>query len=133
MSNIVLGNGKTLIGIDSHAQLRDLYFPFVGLENHVGGNFKHRIGIFIDGVTSWLSDDEWKMDMQSGFETMSGETKAINEKMGVELGFEDVLYNEKNIFFRQVTVKNLWAQKRQIKVFFCHEFEIYESRRGDTA
>ncbi len=133
MSNIVLGNGKTLIGIDNHAQLRDLYFPFVGLENHVGGNFKHRIGVFVDGITSWLSDDEWKVDMQSGFETMSGETKAVNEKIGIELGFEDVLYNEKNIFFRQVTIKNLWAQKRQIKVFFCHEFEIYESRRGDTA
>jgi GH15 family glucan-1,4-alpha-glucosidase len=117
MSNIVLGNGTTLVGIDSHAQLRDLYFPFVGLENHVGGNFKHRIGVFVDGVTSWLSDDEWKTDMHSGFETMSGETNAVNETIGIELSFEDVLYNERNIFFRQVTVKNLWAQKDKLKFF----------------
>lgn len=133
MPDIVLGNGETLIGIDRNAELRDLYFPFVGLENHVGGKFRHRVGVWVDGNLSWLSDGRWKINTSSGKETMSGETTALNEELGVELFFEDVLYNEKNIFFRQITVKNLWDQKRHIKVYFNHEFEIYESRRGDTA
>ena len=42
MPDIVLGNGTTLIGIDRNAQLRDLYYPFVGLENQVGGSYRHR-------------------------------------------------------------------------------------------
>ncbi len=132
MPEIVLGNGKTLIGIDKNAELRDLYFPFVGLENHVGGNFRHRVGVFAEGKMSWLSDSAWKIDMSSGRETMSGEIIALNEDIGVEIRFEDVLYNEKNIFMRQVKVKNLWDYKREIKFYFGHEFEIYESRRGDT-
>ncbi|MDO8269928.1 MAG: glycoside hydrolase family 15 protein [Candidatus Levybacteria bacterium] len=133
MPDIVLGNGETLIGIDHNAELRDLYFPFVGLENHVGGRFRHRVGVWIDGHLSWLSDGAWKISTASGFETMSGETMAVNEELGVELFFEDVLYNEKNIFFRQITVKNQWNNARHIKIYFSHEFEIYESRRGDTA
>lgn len=133
MPDIVLGNGETLIGIDDNAELRDLYFPFVGLENHVGGRFRHRVGVWIDGHLSWLSSGAWKISTASGFETMSGETTAVNEELGVELFFEDVLYNEKNIFFRQITVKNQWNNARHIKIYFSHEFEIYESRRGDTA
>jgi hypothetical protein len=35
MPDIVLGNGKSLIGIDKNAELRDLYFPFVGLKKQV--------------------------------------------------------------------------------------------------
>ena len=130
---IVLGNGNTLIGIDKNAQLRDLYFPFVGLENHVGGHFKHRVGVWVDGKKSWTSDGQWIINQKSGEETMSGESKAVNENLGIELDFEDVLYNEKNIFIRKVVVHNLWESPRQIKLYFNHEFEIYESHRGDTA
>jgi GH15 family glucan-1,4-alpha-glucosidase len=133
MPEIVLGNGKTLVGIDKNAQLRDLYFPFVGLENHVGGNLHHKVGVWVDGKISWLPDSNWRIEFTSGHETMSGEIKAVNDAIGIELNFEDVLYNEKNIFLRQVKVKNLWDYKRQVKIYFSHEFEIYESRRGDTA
>lgn len=132
MPDIVLGNGKTLIGIDKNAQLRDLYFPFVGLENHVGGSHHHRVGVWVDGKISWLSENNWVVEVKSGHETMSGLITAINDEMGITLEFEDVLYNEKNIFLRQIKVKNLWDYKRLIKIYFAHEFEIYESRRGDT-
>ncbi len=133
MSDIVLGNGTTLIGIDKNAQLRDLYYPFVGLENHVGGSYRHRVGVWVDGKLSWLSDENWNFTSNTGQETMSGETTAVNPDLGIELHFEDVLYNESSIFFRQITVKNQRADKRHIKLYFYHEFEIYESRRGDTS
>ncbi len=132
MPEIVLGNGKTLIGIDENAQLRDLYFPYVGLENHVGGNNRHRIGVWVDGKMMWTDDEAWRISVRAGDETMAGDTVAINESIGIELNIEDVLYNEKDIFLRQIRVKNLWDNKRLVKIFFAHEFEIYESRRGDT-
>ena len=131
--NIVLGNGKTLIGINKEAELRDLYYPFVGLENHVGGRFRHRIGVFVEGKLSWTSSKDWKIEQKAGHETMSGETVAVNENLGISLEFEDVLYNEKNIFLRKVVVNNLWDNHRFVKLYFSHEFEIYESHRGDTA
>lgn len=130
--NIILGNGSTLVGIDKNAELRDLYYPFVGLENHVGGRFRHRVGVYVDGLLSWIGDGQWDIITLTGDETMSGESKATNAEIGIEIGFQDVLYNEKNIFFREVVVKNLWDKKREIKLYFHHEFEIYESHRGDT-
>ncbi len=131
--SIVLGNGTTLIGIDSNAELRDLYFPFVGMENHVGGIFRHRVGVWVNGTLSWVEEGDWEIEIKSGNETMSGISKAINNNLGIEIIFEDVLYNEKNIFMRKVSVKNNWESPRQVKLYFHHEFEIYESHRGDTA
>lgn len=130
---IVLGNGRTFVGVDKNAELRDLYFPFVGLENHVGGRFRHRIGVWVDGKVSWTNDGSWKILQKAGDETMSGESIAVNESLGVSLDIEDILYNEKNIFIRKVVVNNLWEHPREIKLYFNHEFEIYESHRGDTA
>ena len=130
---IVLGNGRTFVGIDKNAELRDLYFPFVGLENHVGGRFRHRVGVWVDGKCSWTNDGKWKILQKAGDETMSGQSIAVNQDLGVSLDFEDVLYNEKNIFIRKIIVNNLWEHQRQIKLYFNHEFEIYESHRGDTA
>jgi GH15 family glucan-1,4-alpha-glucosidase len=46
---LVLGNGETLVCLDEFGFVRDFYFPYVGLENHVSGN-RHRIGIMVDGV-----------------------------------------------------------------------------------
>jgi len=53
--------------------------------------------------------------------------------LGVTLNFSDIVYNEKNIFLREVKVTNDSDRERTIKLFFGHEFEMYESHRGDTA
>ena len=56
---ITVGNGNLLVGLDYRGQVRDLYFPYVGLTNHVSGasgSYVHRIGVYVDGVMSWLDD-----------------------------------------------------------------------------
>ena len=53
--SLVLGNGSLLVCYDEWAQVRDFYFPHVGLENHVGERLMHRIGVFVDGTMHWLS------------------------------------------------------------------------------
>ena len=34
--DIPVGNGNFLIAFDSDYQIRDVYYPYVGLENHAG-------------------------------------------------------------------------------------------------
>jgi len=46
---LVLGNGQLLVTLDKHGFLRDLHYPYVGLENHASGH-KHRIGVMVNGV-----------------------------------------------------------------------------------
>jgi GH15 family glucan-1,4-alpha-glucosidase len=51
----------------------------------------------------------------------------------LEVDFEDVIYNEKNIFIREVTLKNLFDHARKVKIFFNQQFNIGETIRRDTA
>ena len=131
--SLSLGNGNILICTDKFAQVRDFYFPYVGLENHVGGHYTHRIGVFADRQFNWFDHSNWDINVGLAKESLIGETTAKNNVLGVTLKFSDTVYNEKNIFLRAVDVTNDSDRAREIKLYFAHEFEIYESHRGDTA
>jgi len=130
--SVVLGNGSIAVGLDHHGLVRDMYFPYVGLENHIGGHNKHRIGVWIDGVFSWLDDGSWQITVDCACDIFEGTVTAVSTTLGLELLFSNIVYNEKNIFVRRIHIKNNAKQKRQVRLFFCQEFEIYEAHRGDT-
>lgn len=131
--SLALGNGNMLLLMDYKGQVRDFYFPYVGLENQAGGRFIHRIGVYTDNQLKWFDDHTWDNQVKSETETLASDITAINRELQVNMKFEDVVYNEKNIFIRKVTITNACDRRRTIKVFFNQEFEIYESHRGDTA
>ncbi len=131
--SLVLGNGKTLIGLDRYAQVRDLYFPYVGLEDQVRGHYVHKIGVWIDGRLSWFEEDgEWQFTVTSKEESLGSDVKALHPTLNVSLSFHDVVYNEKSIFVRNITVKNLLRKSREIKLYIGHQFELYKSHSADT-
>lgn len=131
--SITLGNGQMLLLLDKFGQVRDFYYPYVGLENHMGGHFVHRMGIYVDGVIRWMNHHSWHIQVNCAGETLATNIIALNEELKIKLEFKDTIYNEKNIFIRRVKVTNLADRHREIKMFFSHEFEIMESHRGDTA
>ena len=132
--SIVLGNGELCVALDAHAQVRDLYFPHVGQEDHVRGNYLHRIGIWVDGTMSWFSEDPlWRIDIQCEEEALASRIVARHPKLAVELVFKDIVYTEQPVFFRRVVVTNHGAGTREIKLYFGQQFEIYKVHGGDTA
>ncbi len=131
--SLVLGNGTALLCFDRFGQVRDFYFPYAGLENHIAAGDVHKIGVFVDGVFSWISDEGWNVQVDYEKETMVSHIVARNNTIGVSLLFTDVLYNEKNIFVRTVTVENNASQVRTIKVFFNQQFQISQTTHADTA
>ena len=130
---LTIGNGNLLACFDKFGQVRDLYFPYVGLENHIGGAYAHRVGVWVDGKMRWFSHPSWKIRVLSEDDSLSGVTTAVNEELGIVVRFLDVVYNEKDILLRRVTVESLFGDRKEVKLYFGHEFEIYESRRGDTS
>jgi GH15 family glucan-1,4-alpha-glucosidase len=130
---ITLGNGNILVNLNEHGLLQDFYFPHVGLENHVGVTFTHKIGVWVEGNFSWLDDGHWDLHLDCSHEALASNISAFNNELEVTLYFDDVCYNEKNIFLRKVAIKNAAERPRQIKVFFCQQFELYESRSAHTA
>jgi len=56
---IVLGNGNLLINLDENLNMRDLFYPVVGLGNHIGGQ-RCSTGFWEEGTFSWLWEDSWQ-------------------------------------------------------------------------
>jgi len=128
---LTLGNGTILVCLDDFGFVRDFYFPYVGLENHVAGQ-KHRIGVSVDGTFTWLDDGHWKITIGYKPETMVGYLVCKNEGLALSLVMEDVVYNETNVFLRQVDVYNHMDRERTIRVFFQQIFHIQESSKRNT-
>ncbi len=134
MRSLILSNGSLLVALDHFGEVRDFYFPHVGLENHEGGVLSHRIGVYCDGVMSWLSEDtRWDISVLSSEDALESHIIAINTELEIQLIFKDIVYNERPIFLRQVILSNLSSRDREIKFFAGHEFEISRSPGGDTA
>lgn len=132
--SIVLSNGELCVALDRFGEIRDVYYPHVGQEDHVRGHYVHRVGVWIDGAMSWLSEDtRWDITVECQEESLESIITARHEELKVELVFRDVVYNEKPVFLRRVTVTNGAETTREIKVYFAQQFEIYKAHGGDTA
>ena len=131
--SINLGNGYMLIGLDSFGQVKDFYYHYPGLQNHVGEYLVHKIGVFVEEKFSWIDDGSWKVDIKAEKEAMASNIKAVNTNLGIEIQFRDVIYNEKNMFIREINLKNIFDRKRNIKLYFNQQFNISETHTADTA
>lgn len=133
---ITVGNGNLLVGLDYRGQVRDLYFPYVGLQNHVSGasgSFVHRIGVYVDGQMVWLDDPSWDIKIGADTTCSIGNMVATNVVLGLKLTSLDAVHNEENVFIRRFILTNTGTTARVIKLFLAQQFRIAESRRGDTA
>ena len=127
-----LGNGSILIGLDKLGQVKDFYFHYAGLENHISENLVHKIGLFCEEQFSWF-DENWEIIVGSKPDTMASDIKATHHGLGIELNISDIIYNEANIFIRKVVVKNLFDRSRKLKLFFNQQFNISQTNTGETA
>ncbi|HLD86669.1 MAG TPA: glycoside hydrolase family 15 protein [Candidatus Nanoarchaeia archaeon] len=130
--HIVLGNGSLLVNIDNHLQVRDLYFPHVGQENHLLGH-AHKIGVFSEGKLSWLHEESWEKRLGYLPNTLVSDCVAKNSGIGVELKLHDCVDCTKNVFLRKIEVRNTSSRQREILVFFHHDFHLFGDGIGDTA
>lgn len=131
--SITLGNGSLLIGLDKFGEVKDLYYHYPGLENHVSEHLTHKIGVYVDATFSWIDSGNWNIVVSAQKDTMASDIVAKNESLGLELHFRDVIYNEKNMFIREVLVRNLFDRNRNVKIFFNQQFNIGQTHTGDTA
>ena len=132
MRDIPVGNGSLLVTFDDKYQIRDVYFPHVGQENHTEG-YPFRFGVWADGEFSWVFSDDWQKTLKYLPETLVTNVRLVNEKLGLEMISNDTVASHENIFLRRVQVSNLTDETREIRVFLHHDFRIYENKIGDTA
>ncbi len=132
--SLVLGNGSILASFDEHLLLRDLYYPYVGMEDQTTYGHMHRVGVWIDGVgLSWFNDGTWRIEARYRPETLVGDSVMRNDRLGLEMTVEDYVHPVHNLLMRHFHVRSTDGCRKTVKFFFNHDFHIYSDKQKDTA
>ncbi len=129
--DIPVGNGKLLVCFDSTYAIRDLYFPHVGQENHLGGGIS-RFGVWVDGKFSWIGEG-WTVSLNYIPDTLVTDVSLYHAELGLLLSCNDLVDFHENVFIKSVSVQNLAATKREVRLFLTNDFSISGNSVGDTA
>jgi GH15 family glucan-1,4-alpha-glucosidase len=128
----VIGNGQFLINLDQHSSIRDIYYPYVGQLNHVGG-YQCRVGMWADGQFAWLSDPEWQKRDAYEEDSLVTDMDAVHERLGIALTINDGVHQREALYLKRITIRNRWDTEREIRFFFQQDMMINETEVGDTA
>jgi oligosaccharide amylase len=128
---IVLSNGRMLVALDNKLRIRDFFYPKVGLENHVGGHF-FKTGVLTENKFSWI-EENWNTTMNYLPETMVSKCTASNEQAHLTLEINDAVHSSMDVYLRKIVVNNNTDKRREVRLFFSHDFHIYGEDSGDTA
>jgi glucoamylase len=139
--DIPVGNGRLLVTFDRHYQIRDLYFPHVGQENHAGGG-PCRFGVYCDvpgrGGRSglfWSSDESaWQVRQRYLRDTLTTSVSLDGSRdLRLALYCNDTVDFHRNILVRKIKLKNLAAHERVVQVVHHQDFNMFGTKIGDTA
>jgi GH15 family glucan-1,4-alpha-glucosidase len=130
--DIPVGNGSLLVNFDQAYQLRDVYWPYVGQENHTDGH-PCRFGVWVDGRFTWVSDDGWSRTLAYEHDTLVTQVTLYNPALNLRLVCRDTVDFHEDLYLRQLTVENMDEDEREVRLFFAHDFHISGHEVGDSA
>jgi len=130
-SSLVLGNGSLLINFDGHLNMKDIYFPQVGLTNHLGGR-RNQFAVWSDSHYSLVGGHDWELNFSYLKETLASQATATNHKMEIGLNISDAVHYRENIYIRKITVHNHRDTPRQIRIFWTENMAAGGSKQGNA-
>lgn len=129
--DIPVSNGNLLVNFDLDYRIRDIYFPWIGQENHTRGQ-EFRLGVWVDGSFSWMGP-EWEKNLRYHDDTLVTDVLLKHETLGLALRCQDAVDIQRNVYVRQIDVTDLSGGARDVRLFFSHDFHLYGHEIGDTA
>jgi glucoamylase len=130
--DLPIGNGSLLVNFDQTYQIRDLYWPHVGQENHTLGH-TFRLGVWAEGQFRWLDDPGWERDLRFDRETLLTHVRLHHSGLALTLEFTDAVDFHESLLVRRCSMTDESKRARDVRVFFHHDFHILGSEVGDTA
>jgi GH15 family glucan-1,4-alpha-glucosidase len=129
--DIPVGNRQLLICFDNEYRIRDLYFPHVGQENHIGGNIC-RFGLLCGERFCWVPEG-WRLEMLYQPDSSVTRVDLYQPDLGLLMTCQDAVDFHENIYVRQVRLENLGSSPQSIELFFSQDLDISGNSIGDTA
>ena len=129
--DLPVGNGNLLINFDADYNLRDIYYPYIGKENHSEGCVS-RTGIWVEGNFTWIDSPQWQKEMVYESDSLVTKVTATNPEIGLTLTYSDLVDFHRDIFFRRVNILNHRDHPRDVRLFFHYALRILGREVGDT-
>jgi glucoamylase len=129
--DIPVSNGNLLVNFDLEYRIRDIYFPWIGQENHTRGQ-EFRLGVWADGAFSWMGP-EWQKSLRYRDDSLVTDVLLTHEGLGLTLRCHDAVDVQLDVYARQIEVTDLEGRPRDVRLFFSHDFHLYGHAIGDTA
>ncbi len=130
--DLPLGNEKLLVSFDSNYVIRDIYYPYIGRENHCVGH-EFRVGVWVNGQFSWTDSSGWDRELKYVEDTLVTDVTLTNNQLGVRLHFQDAVDFVIDAFLRRIEVTRFSGPDAEVRIFFHHDFHLYGNDIGDTA
>lgn len=130
--DIPVGNGSLLINFDAFYRMRDIYWPYVGQENHSAGH-AFRFGVWVDNRFRWLDDPGWRRDMAYVADTLVTRVELYHPELDIRLVCHDTVDFHVNIYLKKIVVHNPQPREREVRLFFGQDFCISGQPVGDSA
>ena len=129
--DIPVSNGNLLVNFDLEYRIRDIYFPWIGQENHTRGH-EFRLGVWADGAFSWMGP-EWQKSLRYRNDSLVKDVLLTHEGLGLTLRCHDAVDAQLDVYAKQIEVTDLEGRPRDVRLFFSHDFHLYGHEIGDTA
>ncbi|WP_136795629.1 glycoside hydrolase family 15 protein [Desulfosediminicola ganghwensis] len=130
--NIPVGNGSLLVNFDESYQLRDIYWPHVGQQNHTTGGIC-RFGVWVNDRFKWLGDDGWRRKLTYQEDTLVTEVTLEHSELPVVLRCRDCVDFHRDVYLRIVEVENRSDTEQEVRLFWCMDLSINGHSVGDSA
>lgn len=129
--DLPLANGRLLVNFDPRYNLRDMYWPHVGLRNHTEGHVNHT-GVWVDGAFAWFESDDWQRELRYADDTLVTAVTLTNPKLQVRVECGDVVDFDRDVLLRRMWVTNLADRPREVRLFAHHDWHLGESEGANT-
>jgi oligosaccharide amylase len=136
--DIPVGNGRLLVTFDNKYQIRDVYFPRVGQENHAGAG-PCRFGVHSDvpgahrNQLYWTTSHGWNIHQRYLRDTLTTSVSLEHQELQLVLYCNDTVDFHRNIMVRKIKIKNLANHDRVVRIFHHQDFNMFGTKIGDTA
>jgi GH15 family glucan-1,4-alpha-glucosidase len=129
--DLPLANGHMLVNFDAGYNLRDIYWPHIGLRNHTEGHVSHS-GVWVDGRFSWFDSQSWERDLRYQEDSLVTQVTLTSGDLQLRIDCADVVDFDRDVLIRRMQVSNLADHPREVRLFFHHDWHIGESEGANT-
>ena len=102
---LVTSNGDMLVNLSTDYEIRDIYYPLVGQENHAMGLASH-FGFGVDGEFSWINSPEWQRSLHYEPETLVTQVAASNPHLQLQVDISEAVDIGRPVYLRRVVAHN---------------------------